>query len=724
MHQRVSGFVLIGFLLSATAQAASGPPAPAESRPDLFHPPARPAIPLVRSSEQVSNPVDAFVLARLEAQGLTLSPRADRLRLLRRVTFDLTGLPPTLAEQEAFLADRSPEAWSRVVDRLLASPAFGERQAQHWLDLVRFAESDGFKEDALRPDAWRYRDHVIRAFNSDLPYDRFVRQQLAGDELEPYNPDARIATGFNRLYPDEYNAANLEQRRQEILDELTDTTGLVFLGLTVGCARCHDHKYDPISQKDYFRLQAFFASFRPSDLPAATAEEQRDYEHRLAEWEAATRETRAEIEKLIASRREKARWGALDKFRAEIQEAVRTDPARRTPYQRQISLMAERQMDRAARDSVQKLAPEQKKRYQELQKLLPPRPTPPPRTHAITDIGPEAPPTHRLMGGDWRKPAAQVEPGFPAALGGSRPDCSLPAGTPSTGRRAALARWLTSPDHPLTARVIVNRLWQQHFGQGLVATGSDFGAQGTPPTHPELLDWLAWELIDSGWSLKHVHRLMLTSSVYVQDSTLRPDSAVHRRALARDPADNLLWRARRQRLDGEAIRDAVLAISGSLNRRAVGPSARPALPEGVSRYAWKPDESLADQQRRSIYILVQRNMRFPLFDAFDWPDLHNSCSRRQNTTTASQALQLFNGPLTHEQARVWVAQLRDRFGEESDRIVATAYRAAWGRPANPDEVRLGLDFLKRQTERRRDPHQALVDFCHTLFNTNEFLTID
>src|SRR5262245_19734807 len=373
------------------------PVLPAGERPRLFQPPRRPAVPAASDAARASNPIDRFVLAKLEAKGLSLSAEADRLRLLRRVTFDLIGLPPSVAEQEAFLADRKPGAYGRVVDRLLASPHFGERWAQHWLDVVRYAETDGFKEDALRPEAHRYRDWVIRALNANLPYDRFVGWQLAGDELAPGEPDALIATGFNRLWPDEYNAAKLQERRQEILDDNTDTAGLAFLGLTVGCARCHDHKYDPISQKDYYRLQSFFADMQPRDLPALGPAARRDFEKRRAAWEEATADVRSEMSAMVAKGRQQLSDSTLTRFNAEIREAVKTAPEKRTPFQWQIALMAHKQLDRAADGAAAKLPAEQKKRYQELEKKLAafgPAPRPP-LAHAVTDIGPVAPPTHR-----------------------------------------------------------------------------------------------------------------------------------------------------------------------------------------------------------------------------------------------------------------------------------------------------------------------------------------
>jgi hypothetical protein len=684
----------------------------------------------------VVNPIDAFVLARLEAHQLSPGAPADRATLLRRLSLDLTGLPPTVAELDAFLGDDSPDAYGKVVDRLLSSPHYGERLAQHWLDLVRYAESDGFKADEYRPAAHRYRDYVIRALNADLPYDRFLRQQLAGDELEPDNPDALIATGLNRLWPDEYNAANLEQRWQEILDDVTETTGAVLLGLTVGCARCHDHKFDPTSQVDYFALQAFFAPMKPrDDLAAVTPALWRHYQRDLAAWEKKTKPIREEMEKLVAQKRANTRAFALGKFRAEIQQAALTPPHKRTPYQEQIAAIAEKQCVRAEQEAPAKLPPAQKKRYDELERQLnTTRPKAPPEVMAVTDVGRAAPPTHRLQGGAWFRPKEEVQPGFPAFLGKATPDTHLRSDLASTGRRAALARWLTRKDHPLTARVIVNRLWQHHFGLGIVGTASDFGAQGEAPTHPELLDWLAVELIESGWSLKHLHRLMVTSSTYCQSSRVNPKDANHVRALGVDRDNKLLWHARRRRLEGEALRDAMLQLSGELNRRMYGPSARPRLPEGVSKYAWKPDQREEDQHRRSIYVLAQRNMRYPLFDVFDLPDMHNSCSRRVQTTTPPQALLLLNGEFTLGRARRWAAALLTSDGEKLPCLAAGAYRSAWGRRATGEEIRLGVDFIHRQLALRRPAggHQgaesalvaAVVDFCHAILNTNEFLYVD
>ncbi len=722
---------LLPLLADTTASAAE--------IPALFRTPRRPAVPVVKNRAWVRTPIDAFILARLEAEGLTPAPPADKERLLRRVTFDLTGLPPTLAEQEAFLADASPDAYRKVVERLLASPRYGERWAQHWLDLVRYAESDGFKADDLRPAAHRYRDYVVRALNSDVPYDRFLRQQLAGDELEPDNPDALVATGFLRLWPDEYNAANLEQRRQEILDDVTDVTGQVFLGLTFGCARCHDHKFDPIAQTDYFRLQAFFAPMRTrDDLPAASEKERRDYRHRLEAWQKASAAIRAEMDNLLADKRQAHRQSALGKFRAEIQQAVLTPDDKRTPYQRHIALVAEKQLQSPDEALVKSLPADKKKAYERLEKQLAassmPRPEPLPSAMAATDAGLDAPPTFLLAGGDWRKPREEMQPGFPMVLDTSKPDISPNKERKTTGRRSSLARWMTRADNPLTARVAVNRLWQHHFGTGIVASSGDFGAMGEPPTHPELLDWLAVEFVSHGWSIKQMHRLMVLSAAYCQDSRVDAASAACVAARRVDAENRLLWHARRRRLEGEALRDSMLALSGELSVRMFGPSAKPKLPANISKYAWKPDAAPQDRHRRSIYVLAKRNMRYPLFDAFDLPDMHNCCSRRLTTTTSPQALLLLNGDVALERGQRLAEILSERFGDNDAQLVAEAYRLAWGRRADKDEIQLGVRFLEQRSEQLRaqrggdrgsqDRAAVLADFCHALLNTNEFLFVD
>jgi hypothetical protein len=722
-----------------------------------FHPPVRVDPPRVKQIGWVRNPIDSFVLARLEAKGLRPSAPADRLTLLRRVTFDLSGLPPTPGEIAAFQSDRSPQAYETVVDRLLASPQYGERWARHWLDLVRYADSEGFKSDEMRPDAWRYRDYVIRSFNSDKTYDRFLKEQLAGDELDPDNPDARIATAFCRHWADESNVRDVMLRRQEILNDITDTTGATVLGLTVGCARCHDHKYDPIAQKDYYRLQAFFAAVWPrDDLSVLPADRQQEWERKQHAWEQKGAATRAAIAALERPYRDRLRVEKYHKFPDDVKLSADTDPEKRTPLQWILYRRAEPQIGVTDKDveTVMKSArAEDRARWTELRAELAQfdslKPGPFPHALGITDIGAEAPKTFRLAGGVYANPAEEVEPGFPIAVTTRNPEIRpLPA---STGRRSALAAWIASPDNPLTARVMVNRLWQHHFGRGIVPTSSDFGAAGERPTHPELLDWLATEFIRRGWSIKQMQRLIVTSAAYRQSAEF---SAMTARV---DPDNTLLWRFRRQRLTGEGIRDAMLSVSGALNLEMGGPGVMAELPAAITtRGYWKSPTDPAQQGRRSIYVFVKRNLRYPLFEAFDFPDTHEPCARRQVTTTAPQALLLLNDETTLKLARSFAARIVRETGADPGAQIERAYLLAFGRPPQYDEKRAALAFLQRQSKllaatssadpakiagtaaastdvHSRESHKpgaeppknvALTDFCHALFNANEFCYVE
>jgi hypothetical protein len=668
----------------------------------------------------------------------------------------LTGLPPTGAEVAAFLADDSPDAYSRLVDRLLSSPRFGERWAEHWLDLVRYAETEGFKADQLRENAFRYRDYVIDSFNRDRPFDDFIRQQVAGDELEPDNPEALIATGFLRLYADEDNAANLFQRRQEILDDVTDTTSLVFLGLTMGCAQCHDHKFDDILQTDYFRLQAFFVSMAERDVPATTLADIATHEAELARWQEATAAVRNEIESLLQPVREDMEKFNLEKYEPAIVTCYQKPAGERTPFEEQISRMVQWRLARQFDEEVaaKKLSEGRQTRYAELKKELAEfdslKPASLPMAMTVSDIGPEAPPTRLLDGGNWRRPTDVLEPGFPEFLGAEPPEKIALAGIhrsePTTGRRSQLAHWLTRPDHPLTARVIVNRIWQHHFGRGIVATPNDFGLQGERPTHPELLDWLAVELVENAWSLKHIHRLMVTSSTYRMTSSVTSDDENAIRAAKVDHENKLLWRANRRRLEGEAIRDAMLQVAGELNLQMHGPSARPALPVGVSeRYAWEPDKEAAQRNRRSVYVFAKRNLRYPIFEAFDQPDLHQSCARRAVTITAPQSLLMLNSELTLDLSRRWAERLLAEHVNAPRELIGKVYRSAYGRNATDEEINLATVFFSEQSRlvaesagdmlipETKDVHpdaqrsfdiEAVADFCHAVFNSNEFITVD
>ena len=489
-----------------------------------FQPVVKPPVPAVKNKAWAKNPIDAFILAKLEEKKIPPAPRADKITLLRRATFDLTGLPPRPEEVEAFLADKSPRAFEKVVDRLLASPQYGERWARHWLDLARYAESEGFKSDETRPNVWRYRDYVIKSFNDDKPYDRFIQEQIAGDELWPDNPEAWIATGFNRHFPDESNARNLRQRRQEILNDITDTVGAVFLGMTYGCARCHDHKYDPILHKDYYRLQAFYAGSRAQDdIPLVPPAERERHQEQLSAWEEKTKDLRAEMKGLVDPTVKKVYDDAFTKFPEEIQEAVNTAPEKRTAFQWQMYYKAKPQLEVDTEDAAKRLRGEQKKRWEgmktELAKYEPLHPGPMQLGSGITDVGREAPKTFTLSVGVYDAPKEEVEPGALSILDPGPAKITPVANPNSTGRRAALARWLTDPKNPLVPRVMANRIWHYHFGRGIAGTPSDFGIMGESPVNPPLLDWLTATFAESGWSMKKMHRLILLSNAYQQAST-------------------------------------------------------------------------------------------------------------------------------------------------------------------------------------------------------------
>ena len=697
----------------------------------------------------VRNPIDAFLLARMRGAGIRPNVAADRLTLIRRVTFDLHGLPPTPEEVDAFVNDRRPDAYERVVERLLASPRYAERQARHWLDLARFAESEGFKADETRPNAWRYRDYVIESFHADKPYDRFVREQIAGDELYPGDHQALVATGFNRHWADESNARNIALRRQEILNDITDTVGSVMLGLTLGCARCHDHKYDAITHRDYYRIQAFFAAAQPrDDLVLAPESEQRRYRTEMDAWLKSTERVRSRLALVEQPVRTRLMVTKRMPFTPEVQDAIDTPAQQRTALQWQLFNKVAPQLDIKDDELGKAMKGEEKATWESLRSELkasePGKPADLPKAIGVVDIGTEAPKVHVLSIGVYDQPLEEVEPGFIAAVDARTPRIVSPGGGRSTGRRSVLANWIASPENPLTARVMVNRVWQQHFGLGLVASSSDFGRAGEPPTHPELLDWLARRFAapksegGMAWSLKRLHQLMVTANAY------RQSSAHQAAAAARDPQNKLVWRYRRWRLEGEAIRDSALLACGELNDRRGGPSVFPELPSGVvTRGGWNVTPDEAERKRRSVYVFVRRNLRYPLFEAFDYPDTHEPCARRSVTNTAPQALMMFNSELSVRFARHLAGRVI-READTPDARLERAYRLAFGRrpeTAERDEARA---FLGKQQEilmRRKaagrpieapvgiagfDPvgGAAWVDLCHALINANEFVYVD
>ncbi len=659
-----------------------------------FQPVRQPPIPEVKDARWPRNPIDRFVLAKLEEKGWKPSPSAGPRALLRRIHLDLIGLPPTPAEQEAFLKDASAEAVDPLVAGLLSRPAYGERWARHWLDLVRYAETNGYERDAVKPHVWRYRDYVIRAFNDDKPFDRFILEQLAGDdlgddlgdelgdELHDANAETMIATGYHRLGPWDDEPADPLEDRFDQLDDLVSTTSQVFLGLTLGCARCHNHKFEPLTMHDYYRMVAIFSPLkRPThgrtelDLPAGT---------------------RAEIATAFGYR-----LSAVSRTAAAISAGPVASFSALWPIA----------------DGRQPIAE-------------------PPRGYFLWEPGPEPPKTHLLLRGKATRPGPEVAPGVPAVLVIKQP-AFLAKGDYTSRRRLTLARWIASRENPLTARVIVNRVWQFHFGVGLVRTPSDFGVMGEAPTHPELLDWLAHWFVTEGWSIKKLHRLILASNTYRMSKRWNADYG------GEDPENRLLWRFPYRRLEVEAIRDSMLAVSGKLNGKMYGASMYPHVPkEALEGHSdpdkiWKPfDEEEAS--RRTIYAHIKRSMVVPMLEVLDLCDTARTSAQRSVTTVAPQALTLLNGDFTNRQARHLAERLRkelgDELGDDPAKQVERAYLLALCRPPTPNERDRVLRFLEQEKaallEEQPRPtdadarRQALEQFCRLIFNLNEFVYPD
>jgi mono/diheme cytochrome c family protein len=708
----------------ALARLEERPIRPAERQAWAFQKPRRPPVPQLApmpAHQRAAHPIDAFLVTAMRAKGLTPSPPADRRTLIRRVYLDVLGLLPPPAEVEAFVADRSPDAWPRLVDRLLASPHYGERWARHWLDLVRYADSGGFEFDVDRPEGWRYRDYVVRAFNSDKPYAQFVREQIAGDEYAPGDDDAMIATGFLRLGPE--GGGGGERGRQDSLEDIIATTTLTFTGLTVACARCHNHKFDPIPQKDYYRIQSIFYSTRPADHPLVPA-------HQVAAHRAET----ARVDGLLRPLREAKRTmeapylkQLVDREIAQLPEylqvAWKTPAAERTDGQRLNVAQIERtlQMDSLRAKITEEhivalMPPEVLAKHAALKKEIAAvdagKPKPFATARAIGESGREPRPTYFLHRGSIDNKGSLMSPGVLSVA--SETEYTFPAPPPdakTSWRRRGFAEWLVSPDNPLTARVMVNRLWQHHFGEGIVRTPSNFGKMGEPPSHPELLDWLAVEFVERGWSLKALHRLMLTSDAYqMASSDIQGNVAI-------DPENRMFWRMPRQRLEAEAIRDVILDAAGTLDRTMGGPNVFPYIDpdlfEASSKRNWpgKPDDD-PSTWRRSLYVFSKRSIRYPLFEAFDQPNLINSVDRRNRSTVAPQALLLMNNAFVLSQARQFSARLQREAGSSIPAQVDLAFRITLGRPADDVERQKAIAYVTQD---------GLAAFCHVLFNLNEFV---
>ena len=635
-----------------------------------FQPLTHPTPPALAGKRWARGEIDQFIAAKHAERGLVPAPAANREEWVRRVFFDVHGLPPTRAQVTAFVEDQRPDADERLIDELLASPRYGERWGQHWLDLVRFADSDGYRADFLRPAAWQYRDWVIRSLNADLPYDRFVQAQLAGDEIAPNDPDVFVATSYLRNGIYEWNQRDVRGQANLIVDDITANVGEVFLGLSFACARCHDHKFDPILQKDYFALRAFFEGVLwRSDLPLATREERARSAEKLTAWETATAGIRGQIEELIGPERDRLVKRAHDRFTDDIQTMMDKPAAQRAPFEQVVATLAARQLEyEVDRYEPQKAlkTPEAKARYAtllaELQLFEAIKPAPLPEAFVATDAGRESPPTKMKArrGGD-----REVAPGFLTVIAPEEPLI-----TPlehSSGRRTALANWITRPDNPLATRTIVNRVWQYHFGRGLAGSPNDLGKLGELPTHPELLDWLAQRFITLGGSLKKLHREILLSATYRQTARM----AVPARAALIDPDNRFLWRFSPRRLDAEQVRDAMLAASGELNLTVGGP----VQDAGVST-------------RRSIFTLRRRNSTNDLLRVLDAPAGFSSSAERQVTATPLQALLFMNGEWPLARAR----QLGSVVAGAAD-----IWQAVLGRVPLADEKRVAEDFIARRT---------------------------
>jgi len=746
--------------LVCLAAASGARPAKADQH-WAFKAPVCPKTPAA-SPASVRNPIDRFLLAPLRAKGLSFSPPADRRTLLRRVTFDLIGLPPTPAELDAFLADRSPNAYEKVVDRLLADPRFGEKWARHWLDTAGYADSEGvLQEDRIRPNAWRYRDYVIRSFNSDKPYDKFLREQIAGDELVDYHgapkwspeiEESITATGFLRTAVDatrdDFNTHQFTEYQVRMLNDTQTILVSSTLGLTLQCARCHDHKLEPLTQRDYYRMQAFLAgAIRPDgkllptnrrQIPAGTDAEQERAKAANAKIDKAVQAVNAKEAALLADFRNRyltgEKAGIPEAERAAVALAAQTAEAKRTPEQKALAVKYKTQIESPA-DRLAAAFPDFKTRFAEIQKDRAQA-----EKHRITlteiraiyDQDAAPPPTTIRIRGEWKRPGDVVEPGVPAVLDDPRNPFRLPptaAGAKTTGRRRALAEWITKADNPLTARAIVNRLWAQHFGVGIVATTDNFGRSGAKPSNQDLLDWLACNLVrgvegSAPWTLKAMHRLMVTSTAYKQASVFRADAA------RLDPDDRLLWRQRSRRLEAENIRDAVLFASGALDPALYGePVGEITKPTGEISPAGEDK-----QGRRSIYLLVRRSMPVTLLNTFDAPIMETNCTRRVSSATATQALAVLNSAFIDSQARSFAARVRKEAGANAGAPmwIDAAYRIALSRIPTAAERSAALDFMKAQAARyaagkpetASAEERALADFCLDLLGSNEFIYLD
>lgn len=832
-----------------------------------FKPVVAPAVPAVNNPDWAHNPIDAFIHHSLEEAGLTPTTPASKAALIRRAYYDLTGLPPTPQQVQAFIDDPSPHAYETLIDTLLASPHYGEKWARHWLDLVRYADSNGYERDRDKPFIWRYRDYVIDAFNTDKPYDQFIREQLAGDEMSPATPETLIATGYYRVGTWDDEPADPAQNKFDELNDLVKTTSEVFLGLTVACARCHDHKIDPVTQKDYYKFLAFFHNVKPliysedfgilqsilspeeqahhdtqvtnnrlqeaqaltesyeilerfkakaapehptwfngdsariSDLTQLTYRFYRDTWDTLPDFDMIKAEDSGPLEHNYLSVSPASRQSAIGfvfdgqlrvpedgeyTFFLNATDGARLTIATRTVIEatalgdtdltdtlplkqglhtfrvdyftkagpprldlawegpnltrRTLSIAPEQKapqqkalLEQFTKRGASILGQDQVERYAQLQSDIEDLRTtiiPTKQAAAVSELGPNAPDTFIMLRGNPHAPGEKVSPGFPKLL--APPALVLPEESPeysTTYRRTALANWIASPQNPMTARVIVNRLWQHHFGRGIARTTSDLGKLGHRPTHPQLLDWLATELIADDWKLKSLHKKIMLSRTYQLSSQATPE------ALAQDPDNNLFWRFNMRRLTAEEVRDSMLMASGALNLKSHGPTIYPVLPDEVIATSSKKSEIVKtgiwgistpeEAKRRSLYIHLKRSLVHPMLSTFDFADLDSSCPVRFTTTQPAQALGLLNSAFAHEQARQLHRRIQREHPHDIDAQLARAFELCAGRIPTERERDMAHTFIRElQTNNSLTLPQALERYCLLTLNLNEFIYLD
>ncbi|MBM3774986.1 MAG: DUF1553 domain-containing protein [Acidobacteria bacterium] len=740
-----------------------------------FRKPVAAPPPAVKNRQRVRTPVDAFLLAKLESKGLAFSPEASKLALMRRAYLGLIGLPPSPEEIEVHLADTKPGAYERLIDKLLASPHYGERWGRYWLDAAGYTDTNGFDAGVegayLMEGVWRYRDWVIRAFNEDKPYDQFLIDQLAGDEqldfrsAKQYTPeilDKLVATGYLRTVYDRTDAdiVNLMVERYDVLFHLMEKVSTGLMGMSVGCARCHSHKYDPIPQRDYYRLMAVFASgYNPGQwlqpkrrfLPSVSKAEQEEIERHNAEIDKPVSKLREQLEELRRPYRDKLLESKLqdlpEAIRAETREALAAPADKRDPVQKFLASKFEKQLAVAPEEISKALNPDDRDAYDRLERqigTLSQYRRSWDRIQALWDAAP--PPKMRLLQrGEVERPGPRVEPGTLEVLSPpGKTDLAKPADSSgeTSGHRLAFARWLASPDHPLTARVMVNRVWQHHFGRGIVETPDNFGRLGVPPTHPELLDWLAVEFVRQGWSLKKLHRLIMTSSAYRQSSE-QPGSggALLAAALKADPDNKLLWRTNLRRLEAEALRDAILGASGKLDRTFGGPAVEGPLVADGLKEVHNPDDKQSERkkaglsglERRSVYVMARRYFPLGFLETFDAPIMQTNCNRRLNSVSPLQSLTLMNDDFVLENAAAFAERVEKLAASQPiEKKIETAYLLALSRKPDGGELDIARSHLARQEELHRKSNTApdksrqaaLTSLCHLLLLTNEFLYVD